>query len=251
MDTLELQKDIIWIDTDEKSIRYRWDDNAGKLNRNIQVVSIEDFDILREKRNYLLPRYIEVGTGLIRHPYNPDKYIKIQETEAIVYNEKMLYVSDIVRHLGCKKFKWHLEIIEISERNSSFDMNGTYNVASADINIKRKEEDKYSNLIKMEESYESKADYNIDDYNKAIDKAKKYNLYEESDIYTLISKRNPKDNYLTKTLTISIDLSKEVNNLFDSAFSLNALNKVFSINADFMATLKYKKTIKVIMELQF
>ena len=46
-------------------------------------------------------------------------------------------------------------------------------------------------------------------------------------------------------------LSKEVNNLFDSAFSLNILKNVFSLKTDFIETLKYKKTIKVVMELQF
>ena len=103
----------------------------------------------------------------------------------------------------------------------------------------------------MDESYEAKNDYGMDDYNKAIQTARRYNLYDESDIYTLISKRNPEDNFLTKSLTISIDLSKEVNNLFDSAFSLNILKNVFSLKTDFIETLKYKKTIKVVMELQF
>lgn len=251
MEPIELQKEIIWIDTDEKSIRYKWEDNANKLNRNIQVVSIEDYDNIRNAGKYLLPKHIDIGMGLIRHPYNPDKYIKLQEAESIIYNEKMHYVSDIVRHLGCQNFKWHLEIIEMSERDYSVKVDAEYKAASIDASVKSKEENKYRNLIKMDESYEAKNDYGMDDYNKAIQTARRYNLYDESDIYTLISKRNPEDNFLTKSLTVSIDLSKEVNNLFDSAFSLNILKNVFSLKTDFIETLKYKKTIKVVMELQF
>ena len=253
MSDLELTKDIIRIDTDEKSIRYSWDENAYKLDRNIQIVSIDEYHSMKESfpTKYSLPRYVNERTILIRHPFNNNKFISIDDFEEVVYKDKMYYISDIVRNLGCKKFDWHIEINEIQER--LLDVDGKVKIKAVDIKskYKRDEESRYSSLIKLTDTFSLSQSYNINDYNQAIEDAKKYNLYDEIDVYSVIKGRNPLENNLIGDRHLSITLSNDVNKLFDYTFSLNVLGGVFSLDAKVVETLKYQKTIKLELDLEF
>lgn len=196
---------------------------------------------------------------MVKHPFDKDTYIHLEDLEQTVYRSKALRMADIAQLLGCTRFSYDIKIdsIEIA----SVGQNGNISYApyiSGDAKYKHDQVEKYKAMLKIEDKNEINVEYQnltIDDkilsYNKACELAHKYMLYKDEDIKSLLNSRNPYNPYIKKSRTVCFELSREVNSLYSCAFSLEVLKGVFTIHGGFENQVSKKKTIFVTFSFDF
>lgn len=250
---------IIQIEQDERSRNYLWERNAVFLDQNIQIVSIDDYNKYISTGNQDLPKVVKIGTVLVKHPFEENTYINLNELEQTVYKAKALHMADIAQLLGCTHFSYDVKIDSIEE--AFIESNGkiSYKPYTCD-NAKYKNDqvEKYKAMLKIEDKNEVNDEYlnltledKILSYKKACDLAHKYKLDKDEDIKSLLDSRNPYFPYIKKSRIVSLELSREVNSLYSCAFSLEALKGVFTIQGNFENQVSKKKTIFITFSFYF
>lgn len=253
MDSIQLTAPIIRIDTDEISIRYKWEDDASKLNPNIQIVSVNDYnDLVNSKSNSLiLPRNATTGSILMRHPFRKNTYIPLEEAEMTIYKDKMFCMSSIAVHLGLL-FDWKVELVSVSKRDIDASGNIDYKNVKVDATFKSNEEEKYRGMISMTQDVRQNPISTIsseEEYQEACDLVKKYGLENDMEIISLLDGRKPNCKHIISDRTISVELSKEVNSMYDIAYSLNVLHGLFGFSASLNEKVSQNKTLKLVLHL--
>lgn len=254
-----LHGQVIQIEQDERSRNYRWERNAGFLDPNIQIVSIDAYNEFVKNGNQSLPKVVKLGTVLVKHPFEEDSYIYLEELEQIVYRSKALHMADIAQLLGCTRFSYDVKIDSIEE--ASMGINGEISYVpyiSGDTKYKNDQVEKYKAMLKIEDKNEVNDEYRnltledkILSYKKACELAHKYKLDKDEDIKSLLDSRNPYIPYIKKSRIVCFELSREVNSLYSCAFSLEVLKGVFSMQGNFENLVSKKKTIFVTFSFNF
>ncbi len=247
MDTMFLNKPVVRLDTSERSVNYKWFDDSNNLSGNLQVVSIDKFEEWCDEgeNRSLVPSNCQCGDVIVRHPFRNGVYIRLEDMEDVVYKNKGFIISQIANLLGCTDFSWEVEIGEMSERNISANGSISYKVVAADAEWKKSEERKVSSKLKLEQK-SSGGMINIEEAERL---AKECNLWQDDAIRTLIECRNPK-NPVIKERRVSVQLSSEVNEMCDIAFSLK-VTPAFSANFKYSEQVKYKKEVVLYCNILF
>lgn len=251
----EFQKPVVRVDTDEKSIRYKWEDEASKLNQNIGIVSIDEYNQVAksESSDLILPRNVEVGSVLMRHPFCPNKYIPLEDAEMAIYKDKMFCMSSIALRLGLV-FDWNIELVEVCNREIKAD--GSIKIGpkiKMDSSFKSSEESKYKSLMSMYQNVRVNASSNVspqEEYEEAWRLAHQYGLDSDTEVRSLLEGRNPSNRYIIDSRTVSLELSREINTMYDIACNLQVLRKIFSFSANLQDKVSKKKTLKLVMNLR-
>lgn len=254
-----LHGQVIQIEQDERSRNYRWERNAGFLDQNIQVVSIDDYNEYIKDGEQNLPQIVNIGTVLVKHPFEEDTYIHLEELEQIVYRSKALHMADIAQLLGCTRFSYDIKIDSIETASI-----GRYGKISytpyitADTKYKNEQVEKYKAMLKIEDKNEvndESQNLTLEDkilsYKRACELAHKYKLDKDEDIKSLLDSRNPYNTYIKKSRIVCFELSREVNSLYSCAFSLELLKGVFTMQGNFENQVSKKKTIFVTFSFDF
>jgi len=254
MEPVTLTLPIVRIDTDEKSIRYKWEEDATKLNPNIQIVSINDYNQLVESKdnNLILPQNAAIGSVLMKHPFRQNTYIPLEEAEIEIYKDKMFCMSAIAVRLGMV-FDWKVELVNVQTRNIDASGNVDCKYVNIDAKFKSQEEEKYRGLIAMTQNIRRNPDSVStpeEEHKEAWELARKYGLQNDMEVISLLDGRNPKNAFMIKDRTISIELSKEINSMYDIAFSLKVLKGIFGMNATLNEKLSQNKTLKLVLNLR-
>lgn len=243
---------IIQIEQDERSRNYRWERNAGFLDQNIQVVSIDDYSKSIKNGEQCLPKIVKPGTVLVKHPFEQDVYIFLDELEQTVYRSKALHMADIAQLLGSTSFSYDIKIDSIEKVSIGANGEITYAPYYCDVKYKTDQVEKYKAMLKIEDTNEVNPDYQnltlenkVLSYNKACELAHKYGLDKDEDVKSLLESRNPNSLYIKKSRNVCFELSREVNALCSCALSLNVLKGVFTMQGNFESQVSQKKTIFV------
>ena len=87
-------------------------------------------------------------------------------------------------------------------------------------------------------------------YQQAIERAKRYGLYNDIDVRSYLEKRNParRNEYIKKELEIF--LSSEYSELTNIAFSLNVMN-VFKLGGKYQENIETVNTVKIKLVVDF
>ncbi len=184
-----------------------------------------------------------IGQILIRHPFLSNTFVDINYSQEDLFNDKINKLAEILQPLGVKALFGQAKWTQAKRREMDITGEGSIKIIDFSSEFKKSHSVAEYCKIKKEKLFPN-AVLNKELYEIGIIRAQKYGLYNDSDIRSFIETRNPDlgPNVIGSD-NISIELTKEVNNLMSIAFSLNYL-PAFSINA------KYKDTLEIINKVQ-
>jgi hypothetical protein len=245
-DVKELSGEIIYVTTPERAINYKWEKNFNKLSPEIQVVSIEDIqnigrDVFDNKR-------ILLNTLLVKHPFIPNKYIEIDRTEEAITKSKLNCLGIILRYLGVSEYETTFALENNATVTIDANGNASYKFVEGGLKTKKISTDNETRKYYRHEAFSG--EFSIDNYEKAVDMAKKFGLYGDEDIYYLLQNRNPQDLNLLKSQEVKIELTRELNSSLDVAFNLS-VSGIFKLNANYNETISKRKKITIETKLIF
>ena len=91
----------------------------------------------------------------------------------------------------------------------------------------------------------------IADFEKAKKRIMDYGLANDIQIRSLINSRNPYDQYRQSHKEVELEISRDINDYGDYAFSLNVLGDVFSMSADLKDAVSTRKNVVLSYEMFF
>ena len=222
-----------------------WEKNKSKLDPCLQIVSINDIQTFLENDGVSLLNVTKpaIGQILMRHPFLSNTFVDINYSQEDLFNDKINKLAEILQPLGVKALFGQAKWTQAKRREMDITGEGSIKIIDFSSEFKKSHSVAEYCKIKKEKLFPN-AVLNKELYEIGIIRAQKYGLYNDSDIRSFIETRNPDlgPNVIGSD-NISIELTKEVNNLMSIAFSLNYL-PAFSINA------KYKDTLEIINKVQ-
>lgn len=188
------------------------------------------------------------GTILAKHPFLPNTYVSIDAMEKEILFNKLICLSSIVQFLGAKSISGHAVIK--SEQKRQRDSSGNIKLKNVKMSVQAKtdEAQKYETTYRLEDSFSG--DFSLESYSKALNLAKEFGLNQNFYIQQLLSKRNPENSMHINSSKLSIEVSQELNNALDTAFSASAF--VWgSLDAKYKEVLENRKTIFFEVDIRF
>ena len=204
----------------------------------------------------MLPSRVAVGDIIVEHPFHPKQYVKIQDIEITYYQDWMELMSDIVRLLGGIKFSWFVELTDRQDRILDANLNvGVPTYGSLNATAKTKYENELMTRLNVASSFTPSKKISkrgiIADYEKAIKRVQEYGLENDIQICSLIHSRSPQDQYRQSHKRVDIEITRDINDYGDYAFSLNVLGDMFSMTAGIKDAISKRKSIHLIFEIDF
>lgn len=238
-------KDVLLVTTDEKSINYKWEHNASKLN-DIQVVSEEnDLPLLIKKKEISFIGYKEGREQVfVKDPFYDNYYIEITKAEDRIFKNKIKFYKKIALLLGAKGFSANAEIIE--ENKLSIEANGniSHKVVDSNMSSTKVKSSQFNKVYKLNSILKPHEDF---DRQRGFEEAKalvnKLNLHNEIDIVGLIENNDPSLQNREITQEVTLELSNELNDLLEMSFNINAMGGVFGLGATFKKTTESMRKI--------
>lgn len=247
MEDCKLTGNIIYVTSKERAINYKWEKYADKLSPEVQIVSVNDIqqmdiDIFDDRK---LPIINKI---LVKHPFIPNKYISLDRTEDALTKTKLNCLSSIVRHLGVREYETTYATEETKEVTINANGEIGYNLLNVESKVSINEKDSRTGKYYRHETF--KGDFSKKSYKQAVLEAKQYGLYNDEDIYSLIKNRDPKFLNQLTSQHIRIELTRELDEQLDIAFSLKVSN-LFKINANYDQIISKRKKIIIETKLLF
>ena len=238
----ELSGQIIRVSQDEKARNYKFYEESVMLDKNIQIVSVDDLDDYR-KEGYIIPANAVEGSVLALHPYHPKEYIDISVAEKAIIREKINHIGEIAQFLGARKVEGR--VVFVNSKTQKFDTStkGRYNAVTTEVNVKTEDAEKYSMDYQLERTFVGKQ-RTSEDYARAKEIMNKYGLYKDNECRTFVDMCNPDCGNQMKHQKLSIDVSSEINSSKEFAFKLGYLS-IFELDA------KVKKCVSELNTLKF
>lgn len=242
-------KEILYISTPEKAINYKWEKGAEYLNRNVQIVSLDDLEEVDNKIIIDKSEGIYEGMTFVKHPFMPNKYINLHNAEKEILFDKSRALGLVASCLGAKKISSEIILQNVKELK----INSNNEIEAKAIDIKADLD--YESLKKDLEKYKIDETYSgilsVKSYEEAKDQMKKYNLVGNGELEYILSQRDPLKTNLLLSRKVEMEISNEYNSLLGSAFSLNYLDTVFKLSTNFKKKTSTQKNIKIIYTIDF
>lgn len=246
----KINGDIIRVTYDERSRNYKYEDGYNSLDRRIQIVSIDDIDNFLKHDNIKLlncqPREDQI---LMRHPFEPNTFIDANISPFDLFRDKFEKVADILADLGVKFVSGEAEWVGTEKHE--IDASGYVKTTPVKIegSYQDIEKSKKISSLSIKEWYKG-VPPTQDKYLQAIERAKRYGLYNDIDVKSYLEKRNPaRCNELTNK-ELEFFLSSEYNELTSIAFSLNVMN-VFKLGGKYQENIETVNTVKFKLTVEF
>jgi hypothetical protein len=242
-------KDVLYVTSNERAINYKWEDDCNKLDRGLQVVSIDD--IMNEDIVFFNKRKndIQLDSIFIRHPLMPNTYVDINSAEDVFMKIKLDCLGHIANLLGAKEYETTYLIEEKGERKVDVNGNMAISKVSAEVSVEIDKNSERTRKYYRHEKFNSIL--TEESYALAELKAKEYNMDNGVDIRYLINNRNPKlpNNQLTSQI-VKMELYDELNSKMDIAFSLKVAN-IFKLRGEYSEAMSSRKKVVIETKLIF
>lgn len=241
-----LEKKVIYITTDEKSLNYIFEDESEKLDCNIQVISIEDVPAIQK----YLPSDVKVGDVLVKYPFEDNKYIKAEDASPRIRLDRFEIIGSIAQKLGASKYEVEQEITEKCTR--VIDGNGEvgYKNVKTEINVHKQQERLKTINVYSSSEYSGVSVISQSSYDDAFKIAEDHNL-DDTMVLNLIKSRDPNQQNHLLQRTYRFEMTSELDKLFDAAFTLSVLENLFDMNAQLKTTLSTKESVKIDIKFYF
>lgn len=242
-----LEKKVIYITTDERSLNYMFEDESENLDDNIQIISIEDVPAIRK----YLPADVKVGDVLVKYPFEENKYIKAEDASARIRLDRFEIIGSIAQKLGASKYEVEQEIMEKCTR--IIDGNGTlgYKNVKKEINVHKQQERLKTINVYSSSEYSGVSVISQSSYDDAFKIAEDHNLMDDVMVLNLIKSREPNQQNHLLQKTYRLEMTSELDKLFDAAFSLSVMGSLFDMNAQLKTTLSTKESVKIDIKFYF
>lgn len=251
MEQIKLSGDILHIVTEERSISYRWEENANRLDENLQIVSIADMNEALSQGHYSfdLSGSLSVGMVLAKHPFLPNRYMDISKAQDVIFQDKLDCMFEIAKLLGVTFIKAKAAFKNEQKMEMSTDGELKYKCVDISLQVQKEEIQTLAKRYEREERFSG--EFTKDGYQKALEKAQQYGLGKDRDILYLLRQRNPDDPNSILEQSVKVEMTKELNTLLECAMSLNILPGVFSLKGHTRELISRRKTIVLESKLVF
>lgn len=213
---------------------------------SVEFLTIDELNSLANENKIQIvnTRRFAAGQVFIRHPFVPDTYMDVEESENTLFHIKMQCLSRIMQCLGASHISGHAYVSETKKRE--IDVNGkiSYKVVDIDGNINKTRDEKYETDYSLEDTFAG--GFSQESYEEALNEAKRVGLYDDFDVKNLLDQRNPEKQNKMLGRKVKIELNRELNENLDSAFGLQAAG--FTMNGTYKDILETER--KVMFELQ-
>lgn len=238
-------KPVVRIERDELARNFKFRDNADYV-QDISIVSVEDISKYSE-----LPQKASIGDTFIQSPFDPSIYWPLEKFEFNIICQKAAKMVEIAQLLGVAHYEYSAILETLQEKKIDFEADGKYKMVSSGIKITDEERKRTENKYHGKNDFLGLSRPSEEEYQQAIELAKIYCLYNETDVNTLIKLRDPQKRNLQTHYDIQFDSTSEANRLLDIAFNLNIMPNVFNLSASFHESTKYVKKINIHFVLDF
>ena len=217
--------------------------------QNAHFISVQELTALcnTEKISIINAPQNFSGQILIKHPFMPKTYMGIETSENALFHVKMQCLSRIMQCLGATRISGHAYVSENKKRE--IDTNGkiSYSAVSVDGSFNKNQDEKYESDYILEDAFSG--DFSEFSYEEALKEAKRLGLNDDFDIRNLLDQRNPqKENKMTAR-KVKIELTRELNESLDIAFSLQASG--FGVNGAYKEILETNRKVMFELEIEF
>lgn len=213
---------------------------------SVEFLTIDELNTLANENKIQIvnTRRFSAGQVFIRHPFVPDTYMDVEESENTLFHIKMQCLSRIMQCLGASHISGHAYVSDTKKRE--IDVNGkiSYKVVDIDGNINKTRDEKYETDYSLEDTFAG--EFSKESYEEALSEAKRVGLYDDFDVKNLLEQRNPEKQNKMLGRKVKIELNRELNENLDSAFGLQAAG--FTMNGTYKDILETER--KVMFELQ-
>lgn len=251
METYELNsKQVLYVGSPELCTNYLWEKKSEYLNPRIGVVSVESLSSEKDKGIEIITRNnapIYEGLVLVNHPFKKNCFMDVTMAEDELFRQKLDAIVLVARHLGVKSFKAQAKFE--NSRHYEFEADGDVKVGkfvNLDATYKHQEEEKRAMQYSREENFTG--GFDMKGYEEAKRLANQFNL---SEINSIIELRNPNFSNRLGCRKETLELSKELNDITECAFSLNILAGVFKLGGSLKETISIQKKVSLMTELNF
>lgn len=244
-------KDIILVTSDEKALSYKWEDNAKSI-KGIQVVSEEhDLEVL-EKHLVFIGQIRDKEQVFIKDPFVENCYVEISKAEDRFFRNKIKSYKKIALLLGAKTFNAKAEFIE--ENKLSIEADGSIGHTTFDVKAEfaKEQSSKLNKKYKLNSTLMPIENFDrLRGFEEAKEEVRRLGLQDEIDIVGLIENNDPSLQNREISQIVSLELTNELNDLLEMAFSLNVMGGVFGLGARFKSTTESFNTIVLETEIVF
>ena len=213
---------------------------------NVDFYTIEELNNLADENKIQIvnSRRFSAGQVFIKHPFVPNTYMDVEESENTLFHIKMQCLSRIMQCLGASHISGHAYVSETKKRE--IDVNGkiSYKVVDIEGTVNKTKDEKYESDYSLEDTFAG--EFSKESYEEALSEAKRVGLYDDFDVKNLLEQRNPEKQNKMLGRKVKIELNRELNENLDSAFGLQAAG--FTMNGTYNDILETER--KVMFELQ-
>lgn len=250
MESFKTEKNIIHITSDEKSRNYKWEKDANKVSKNIEIASIDDIQALPldVRRKMFSVQDIEEGMVFIKDPFS-ERYYLASEVADKFSDNKYNALSRIAMYLGAKRIITEIESVKIKSREFNSESGLTYKVVDGGLNINSSTTELYKKKYNKEETFDGVS--NEKGYQKAKEFSERTGLIYDPSIEYLLEARHPDNDNKKRSEDIRTEITSECDNSLDIAFSLNVLGDVFSLNAKCAHSMKETEQVIIHSRIEF
>lgn len=198
----------------------------------------------------ILPANVALGQVFMRSPYDDDKYIRLDDFELTVMQDKASHIAEVARILGATKCGYDIEITSMVAREQDTNGNGNFrDIIQIDASYVKSERERLKNSIRVGQEYPQAKVPTSKEYNDAVAYAKAHHI--SHDVKDLLRSRSPLTNNLLGKRTVSVMLSNESNADLNVATRLNILDNVVSVGVNYKKSMQYERQVTMNMEYEF
>ncbi len=212
-----LDFNVIKIVDDDFAKNYTWRSEYheakenGRIDNKINLVGLQNLLELKHTGGLVLPKDLDINQVLIKDPYSMNSFLELNSYEKTTNEKRQEIFLEVVRLLGAKEVEIEIEVTLNKSKSITFDANGNYKIVTTDVSYTNEQlKNKYS-YLKNKKKYTG--GWTHENYDRAVEIVKSYNLENDYDFTSLLKSRNPKagkDNWLLED-NVEIKMSENIN----------------------------------------
>ena len=149
--------------------------------------------------------------------------------------------------LGASRVKGHAYVKDCKQRKMDENGKVSYKLIDANGSYQSVKNEQYESDYILEDSFSG--EFSEESYNEAIAEAKQVGLYDDFDIKNLFDQRNPQKQNKMTGRKIKIEMTRELNESLDVAFSLKAAG--FGMDGSYKEILETQRNVLFELEIEF
>ncbi|WP_026935157.1 hypothetical protein [Christiangramia echinicola] len=242
---------IIFVNEDD-AVAYEWETSKYQLTENnVELIDINEVENLK-KSGIIFSGNARPGLNsiYIKHPFANQEYVELESSPGVIQREKLNNFSMICRLLGATRVNTNYTSTKFIDSEMAAKFGISIPKGSLDVETKKKREEANQEDYVLNDTYGEGQPPKLE---QVYDFVRKKGLDIDKDIQALINKRDPQyglDNRL-KTHNVKLEVSNEVNNLFEVAANVGAVKSLVSISGNYQQKISSQEKIVLEIEVEF